>query len=271
MSPSTGRLTGRADHTVFAVILAISFCHLLNDMMQSLLPAIYPESEGGFRTELRPDRHRDPGLPAHRVDPAAAGGPVRGPAADAAGTARRHPVLARRAWWCCRSRIATGAAGRRRTARAWARRCSTPSPRASPAWRPGGRHGLAQSLFQVGGNAGQALGPLAAALVVVRWGQSSLVFFALLALLSGAILWNVGIWYKHHGLARLSEARRAKARTLQLPPRSVSAACRAAGAGVLQVCLSGEPDQLFHVLSDSPLRRVGAGGAAGAVCLPRPR
>ena len=67
----------------------------------------------------------------------------------------------------------------------------------------GGRHGLAQSLFQVGGNAGQALGPLAAALVVVRWGQSSLAFFALLALLSGAILWNVGLWYKHHGLARL--------------------------------------------------------------------
>jgi FSR family fosmidomycin resistance protein-like MFS transporter len=67
----------------------------------------------------------------------------------------------------------------------------------------GGRHGLAQSLFQVGGNAGQALGPLAAALVVVRWGQSSLVFFALLALLSGAVLWNVATWYRNHGLVRL--------------------------------------------------------------------
>ena len=68
----------------------------------------------------------------------------------------------------------------------------------------GGRYGVAQSLFQVGGNVGSALGPLAAALVVVRWGQSSLTFFALLALLSGAILWNVGLWYRHHGLARLS-------------------------------------------------------------------
>jgi FSR family fosmidomycin resistance protein-like MFS transporter len=67
----------------------------------------------------------------------------------------------------------------------------------------GARPGLAQSLFQVGGNAGQALGPLAAALVVVRWGQSSLAFFALLALLSGGVLWNVGVWYRHHGLARL--------------------------------------------------------------------
>jgi FSR family fosmidomycin resistance protein-like MFS transporter len=68
----------------------------------------------------------------------------------------------------------------------------------------GPRPGLAQALFQVGGNIGQALGPLAAALVVLRLGQSSLALFALLALLSGAILWNVGLWYKHHGLARLA-------------------------------------------------------------------
>ena len=68
----------------------------------------------------------------------------------------------------------------------------------------GARHGLAQSLFQVGGNAGQALGPLAAALVVVRWGQSSVACFALLALLSCAVLWNVAQWYRHHGLARLA-------------------------------------------------------------------
>jgi FSR family fosmidomycin resistance protein-like MFS transporter len=85
----------------------------------------------------------------------------------------------------------------------------------------GGRHGLAQSLFQVGGNAGQALGPLAAALVVVRWGQSSLVFFALLALLSGAILWNVGTWYKHHGLTRLTNGDAHKALHAQLPRGSV--------------------------------------------------
>jgi MFS transporter, FSR family, fosmidomycin resistance protein len=79
----------------------------------------------------------------------------------------------------------------------------------------GGRYGLAQSLFQVGGNVGSALGPLAAALVVVRWGQSSLTFFALLALLSGAILWNVGLWYRHHGLVRLSaKGSRGAAKTL---------------------------------------------------------
>ncbi len=75
----------------------------------------------------------------------------------------------------------------------------------------GGRHGLAQSLFQVGGNAGSALGPLAAALVVMRFGQSSLAGFALLALLSCAILWNVSVWYRTHGLTRLTSAAKTKA------------------------------------------------------------
>ncbi|MGH8230819.1 MAG: MFS transporter, partial [Steroidobacteraceae bacterium] len=85
----------------------------------------------------------------------------------------------------------------------------------------GPRHGLAQSLFQVGGNLGQALGPLAAALVVVRWGQSSLAFFALLSLLSGAILWNVGIWYKHHGLARLGRSTDHRSGLRRLPRKSI--------------------------------------------------
>jgi MFS transporter, FSR family, fosmidomycin resistance protein len=85
----------------------------------------------------------------------------------------------------------------------------------------GGRHGLAQSLFQVGGNTGSALGPLAAALVVVRWGQSSVAFFALLSLLSGAILWNVGTWYKHHGLARLDRGAGQRAVHARLPLSTV--------------------------------------------------
>jgi FSR family fosmidomycin resistance protein-like MFS transporter len=85
----------------------------------------------------------------------------------------------------------------------------------------GGQHGLAQSIFQVGGNIGQAVGPLAAALVVVRWGQSSIAFFALLSLVSFAILWNVGLWYKHHGLERLRTSAAEKSSGLALPRRTV--------------------------------------------------
>ncbi len=67
----------------------------------------------------------------------------------------------------------------------------------------GGRHGLAQSLFQVGGNTGSAFGPLLAAALVVRYGQHSIAWAGALALLGILILYNVGTWYKHHGLARL--------------------------------------------------------------------
>ena len=61
----------------------------------------------------------------------------------------------------------------------------------------GGQHGLAQSVFQVGGNAGSSLGPLLAAFIVLPRGQHSIVWFTLAALLAIALLTNVGIWYKH--------------------------------------------------------------------------
>lgn len=220
LSPGTDRNVGQAEGTVFAVIIAISFCHLLNDMMQSLLPAIYPELKADFGLNfgqigivtlvyqitasiLQPlvglyaDRNPTPlALPggtmfslaglvvlsiAHRYGVLLIGASLLG-----VGSSVFHPES---------SRVARMASG--------------------------GRHGLAQSLFQVGGNTGQAIGPLAAAIVVVHWGQSSLMFFALLALLSCSILWNVGMWYKNHGLARLRRSAAQKAQHAPLPPGSV--------------------------------------------------
>jgi FSR family fosmidomycin resistance protein-like MFS transporter len=67
----------------------------------------------------------------------------------------------------------------------------------------GGRYGLAQSVFQVGGNTGQAISPLTAALLVATYGQRSIVWYAGLALLGIVTLFNVGTWYKHHGLQRI--------------------------------------------------------------------
>jgi MFS transporter, FSR family, fosmidomycin resistance protein len=212
----TERVTAGADGTVFGVILAISFCHLLNDMMQSLLPAIYPDLKAdlglnfgqigivtlayqmtasilqplvGLYADRRPTPLALPGGTlfslvgllvlsiAHSYPILLIGASVLG-----VGSSVFHPES---------SRVARMAAG--------------------------GRHGLAQSLFQVGGNVGQALGPLAAALVVVRWGQSSVAFFGLLLLLSAVILWNVGTWYKHHGLARLDRRAGRKSLHVVLP------------------------------------------------------
>ncbi len=70
----------------------------------------------------------------------------------------------------------------------------------------GGRHGLAQSIFQVGGNAGTAAGPLLAALVVLPLGQGSLAWFAAVALLAMAILALVGRWYAHQHRAARKQA-----------------------------------------------------------------
>ena len=205
--------------TVFGVILAISFCHLLNDMMQSLLPAIYPNLKAQFGLSfgqiglvtlayqitaslLQPlvglyaDRRPTPlALPGGTLFSLAG--------LTVLSVAHSYPVLLAGA--CL---LGVGS--------------SVFHPESSRVARmaSGGRHGLAQSLFQVGGNLGQALGPLAAALVVVRWGQSSLGAFALLALLSGAVLWNVGQWYKHHGLARLTASPGRKAGQAPLPRKT---------------------------------------------------
>jgi FSR family fosmidomycin resistance protein-like MFS transporter len=200
------------------VIFAISLCHMLNDMMQSLLPAIYPNLKTtyglsfaqiglvtlvyqctasilqplvGFYADRRPSPMALPGgtiftLSGLLVLSQAHAYPVIliGAAMIGMGSSVFHPES---------SRVARMAAGK--------------------------RPGLAQSLFQVGGNAGQALGPLAAAVVVGRWGQSSVAFFALLAMLSGAVLWNVGAWYKNHGLARLNDAAGRHAHHANLPRR----------------------------------------------------
>jgi len=202
--------------TVYGVIFAIAFCHMLNDMMQSLLPAIYPNLKAslglnfgqiglvtlvfqltasllqplvGLYADKRPTPLALPGgtlftLSGLTVLSMAHTFPLvlLGAALIGMGSSIFHPES---------SRVARMAAG--------------PRP------------GLAQSMFQVGGNIGQALGPLAAALIVVRWGQSSLAAFACLALLSGAVLWNVGVWYKHHGLERLKAGKASAADHLDLP------------------------------------------------------
>jgi FSR family fosmidomycin resistance protein-like MFS transporter len=70
----------------------------------------------------------------------------------------------------------------------------------------GGRHGLAQSVFQVGGNLGTSAGPLLAAFIVLPHGQSSVAWFSAAALLGIFLLVNVGHWYKTHGVSRLAGA-----------------------------------------------------------------
>src|SRR5690606_4785170 len=85
----------------------------------------------------------------------------------------------------------------------------------------GGRHGLAQSFFQVGGNVGTAIGPLMAAFIVLPHGQRSIGGFSLIALLAILILWRIGNWYARHGLARLGTRSGTGAHESRLPRRKV--------------------------------------------------
>jgi FSR family fosmidomycin resistance protein-like MFS transporter len=199
--------------TVYRVILAISICHLLNDMMQSLLPAIYPN----LKLEFGLDFAQVGVVTLVYQVTASILQPIVGLYADRRPTPLALPggTLFTLAGLVVLS-IAHGYAVLLVGASLLGMGSSVFHPEASRVARmaAGQRHGLAQSMFQVGGNVGSAIGPLVAALVVVRWGQSSLGFLALLALLSCAILWNVGRWYKHHGVARL---RRAAARGSGVP------------------------------------------------------
>jgi FSR family fosmidomycin resistance protein-like MFS transporter len=198
MDNSIGVTTGAATETEatrFKVLGAISFSHFLNDMIQSLIIAIYRLLKGEFAltfmqigaitltyqvcaSVLQPvigiytDKHPQPhslslgmgftliGLATLAWAPNYAA--VLGAAAlVGTGSSIFHPES---------SRIARLASG--------------------------GRHGLAQSIFQVGGNAGSAMGPLLAAWIIIPHGRTSVAWFALAALLAIAVLWNVGAWYR---------------------------------------------------------------------------
>lgn len=186
--------TEAAAKTVFPILFSISVCHLLNDTLQSLIPAIYPLLKSSFHLDfgqiglialtlqltaslLQPvvglytDRRPQPyslaigmgvtmiGLLAFAMAPSY-GTLLAAAALVGVGSAVFHPES---------SRVARMASG--------------------------GQHGMAQSLFQVGGNAGSALGPLLAAFALTK-GQSSIAWFSLLALLAIVLLVNIGAWFR---------------------------------------------------------------------------
>jgi FSR family fosmidomycin resistance protein-like MFS transporter len=180
--------------TVFGVILAISFCHLLNDMMQSLLPAIYPLLKSSFALDfgqiglitltfqftaslLQPligtltDRHPKPYSLAI------------GMASTLCGLLLLAQAPSFHALLLAAALIGTGSAVFHPESSRIARLAS------------GGRHGFAQSLFQVGGNVGSATGPLLAAFIIMPRGQSSIAWFALAATVAILLLTRIGRWY----------------------------------------------------------------------------
>ena len=187
--------TKRQEKTLYSILFAISFAHLLNDMMQSIIPSIYPiiKNQYGFTfgqigiitlvfqmtsSLLQPlvgrvaDRHPMPYALSSGMVFTLIGIILLSVANKYAfiilavgvigmGSSIFHPEA---------SRIAQLAGGRKK--------------------------GLAQSIFQVGGNGGSAIGPLLAAVIVIPYGQRSIIWFAIAAFVAGITLLPVGKWYK---------------------------------------------------------------------------
>lgn len=181
----------------FKVLSAISFSHFLNDTIQSLMLAIYPLFKTAFGLSfaqiglitltfqftaslLQPfvgfytDRHPKPFSLALGMGCTLVG-------LLTLSVASSFPVVLLAA-----ALIGTGS--------------SIFHPESSRVARmaSGGRHGLAQSIFQVGGNAGAATGPLLAAWIVLPHGQRSIAVFSLMALIAMIVLTGVGRWYREH-------------------------------------------------------------------------
>jgi FSR family fosmidomycin resistance protein-like MFS transporter len=194
---SVARLHKSAPQAAIGILSAISLCHGLNDLLQSVLPAVYPILKTAYRLDfgqiglitfintvtaslLQPvvglitDKRPKPyslaigmgftlvGLLLLSSAPTYAA-VLLAVAFVGIGSSIFHPESSRVA------RLASG-----------------------------GRHGFAQSLFQVGGNAGSATGPLLAAFIVLPYGQRSIAWFAVVAFIAIIILARVGSWYKAH-------------------------------------------------------------------------
>jgi MFS transporter, FSR family, fosmidomycin resistance protein len=215
------RAASSAGRTVVGVLAAISFCHLLNDMMQSLLPALYPMLKSSYRLSFG-----EIGLLTFTFQfTASLLQPLIGALAD------RRPLpysLAIGMGFTLAGLVLLAFAANFGLLLFAAALIGTGSsvfhPESSRVARmaSGGKHGLAQSVFQVGGNFGSAAGPLLAAFIVLPFGQSSVAWFSGVALLGMFVLFNVGHWYKTHGLKRLQRAPGHAAASH--PPRHVAVA-----------------------------------------------
>ena len=199
-----------APQTAIGILGAISLCHCLNDLMQSVVPAVYPILKASYALDfgqiglitfanqataslLQPivgrftDSKPKPyslavgmsftlvGLLLLSLAPSF-GSVLAAVACVGIGSSIFHPES---------SRVARMASG--------------------------GRHGFAQSFFQVGGNAGSAMGPLLAAFIVLPRGQGSIAWFSLTALVGIVILARVGSWYKHHLPSHVAATKKAAA------------------------------------------------------------
>jgi len=186
-----------ASGPVIAILMAISFSHLLNDTIQSLFPALYPLLKDSFALS-----YTQIGLITLVFQGTAS---LLQPAIGLYADRRPKPFsLAVGMGFTLAGLLLLSLAGSFAALLAAAALVGIGSavfhPESSRVARmaAGGRYGFAQSFFQVGGNIGSAIGPLAAAFIVLPRGQGAVAWFSLVALAAILILSRVGFWYRDH-------------------------------------------------------------------------
>jgi FSR family fosmidomycin resistance protein-like MFS transporter len=209
----------QAGNAAFVVLAAISFCHLLNDLTVSLLPAIYPVLKSAF--DLTFGQIGIITLVLQGV--ASLLQPLVGLYTD------RKPLpyslacgMGCTLFGICLLAYAPNYLVLLAGASLLGLGASIFHPEASRLARlaSGGAHGMAQSLFQLGGSFGSSIGPVLAAFFILPRGQASLAWFALVALLAMVILIMLGNWYRNGGHAA-PRARNATIPSAVLPKSQV--------------------------------------------------
>lgn len=220
MKNAVSATTLNTNQTVYPILFAISFSHLLNDMIQSVIPSVYPLLKENYALSfsqigmitlvfqltasifqpfvgLYTDKHPNPRSLTIGMVFSFAGllciafasnfyFILASVALIGLGSSIFHPEA---------SRVAHLASG--------------------------GKKGLAQSIFQVGGNAGSAIGPLLASLIVIPFGQSHISWFGFIAILGMIILTIVGRWYQSNLITRTAKGKNTIVREHQIPKRRI--------------------------------------------------
>ena len=213
------RSRGAQEDTLFVILVSLSVSHMLNDLIQSLIPAVYPILKSSYHLTFT-----QVGLitltfqlTASLLQPVVGISTDRKPMPFSLAVGMTFSLLGllllSRAGQFSMILVAAGLVGVG---------SSVFHPEASRMARAaeGGQHGLAQSLFQVGGNFGTALGPLLAAWIVVPWGQSSIAWFSIVAVVAIVVLFNVGRWYSSHLSSLAGRVRKAVVENRPAPSRA---------------------------------------------------
>ena len=222
---STGSISAQqaAQRTIFAVLFTISFAHLLNDLMQAVIPAVYPVLKTNYRLS-----YTQIGIITFTFQLTAS---ILQPFVGLYTDKKPQPYSLSIAMLLTMTGLillsmASGFTSILLAVSLVGMGSSVFHPESSRVahMASGGRKGLAQSIFQLGGNAGSAIGPLLAAMIVVPHGQPHILWFTIIAVIGFMVLTQIGKWYAGHLYLKQQPGGNKASSSIALSPKKIAAA-----------------------------------------------